>query len=73
MPEDGLHEGAGPTVVQVVRLCRAAVGVERVRRRPEDVPDVADAPNGSPAQPNYLHDGRARSLMEAILWHGGEA
>jgi CxxC motif-containing protein (DUF1111 family) len=22
---------------------------------------------------NYLHDGRARSLLEAILWHGGEA
>lgn len=22
---------------------------------------------------NYLHDGRARSLEEAILWHGGEA
>jgi CxxC motif-containing protein (DUF1111 family) len=22
---------------------------------------------------NYLHDGRARSLAEAILWHGGEA
>jgi CxxC motif-containing protein (DUF1111 family) len=22
---------------------------------------------------NYLHDGRARSLVEAILWHGGEA
>jgi CxxC motif-containing protein (DUF1111 family) len=21
---------------------------------------------------NYLHDGRARSLEEAILWHGGE-
>jgi len=21
----------------------------------------------------YLHDGRARSLMEAIMWHGGEA
>ncbi len=21
---------------------------------------------------NFLHDGRARSLMEAILWHGGE-
>jgi CxxC motif-containing protein (DUF1111 family) len=21
----------------------------------------------------YLHDGRARSLIEAILWHGGEA
>jgi CxxC motif-containing protein (DUF1111 family) len=24
-------------------------------------------------QPTYLHDGRARTLMEAILWHGGEA
>ncbi|WP_419909187.1 di-heme oxidoredictase family protein [Hoeflea sp.] len=22
---------------------------------------------------NYLHDGRARTLQEAILWHGGEA
>lgn len=22
---------------------------------------------------NFLHDGRARSVMEAILWHGGEA
>ncbi|MEQ8769209.1 MAG: di-heme oxidoredictase family protein [Phycisphaerales bacterium] len=30
-------------------------------------------PNGNPAEPNYLHDGRARTLMEAILWHGGEA
>ncbi len=24
-------------------------------------------------QPSYLHDGRARTLTEAILWHGGEA
>lgn len=23
--------------------------------------------------PTYLHDGRARTLLEAILWHGGEA
>ena len=22
---------------------------------------------------HYLHDGRARTLLEAILWHGGEA
>ena len=21
----------------------------------------------------FLHDGRARSVLEAILWHGGEA
>ncbi len=24
------------------------------------------------AKPSYLHDGRARSISEAILWHGGE-
>ncbi len=28
-------------------------------------------PEGAAA--TYLHDGRARSLIEAILWHGGEA
>ena len=22
---------------------------------------------------NFLHDGRARSMLEAVLWHGGEA
>jgi len=22
---------------------------------------------------NFLHDGRARNILEAILWHGGEA
>jgi CxxC motif-containing protein (DUF1111 family) len=22
---------------------------------------------------SYLHDGRARSILEAIMWHGGEA
>jgi CxxC motif-containing protein (DUF1111 family) len=27
--------------------------------------------NGSTAL--YLHDGRARNITEAILWHGGEA
>lgn len=28
---------------------------------------------GSAANVRYLHDGRARTLMEAIAWHGGEA
>lgn len=27
----------------------------------------------SDARPGFLHDGRARTLSEAILWHGGEA
>jgi CxxC motif-containing protein (DUF1111 family) len=32
-------------------------------------------PNGVPpdGSPVYLHDGRAQSIPEAILWHGGEA
>jgi CxxC motif-containing protein (DUF1111 family) len=25
------------------------------------------------ASTNFLHDGRARNLTEAIVWHGGEA
>jgi CxxC motif-containing protein (DUF1111 family)/cytochrome c553 len=29
------------------------------------------APNNGPC--HYLHDGRAGSLLEAVLWHGGEA
>jgi CxxC motif-containing protein (DUF1111 family) len=32
---------------------------------------LADTVLGSPAR--YLHDGRARTVAEAILWHGGEA
>jgi CxxC motif-containing protein (DUF1111 family) len=28
---------------------------------------------GGAANVRYLHDGRARTLMEAIAWHGGEA
>ncbi len=31
---------------------------------------LSQAVNGSQA---YLHDGRARSVEEAVLWHGGEA
>lgn len=27
----------------------------------------------TPGRAGYLHDGRARSVAEAILWHGGEA
>ena len=35
-------------------------------------PDTCTDPFSGGAQPNFLHDGRARSLSEAILWHGGE-
>ncbi len=32
-----------------------------------------EAVAGSGVKVGYLHDGRARTLTEAILWHGGEA
>jgi CxxC motif-containing protein (DUF1111 family) len=28
---------------------------------------------GNGGKAGYLHDGRARNLTEAIMWHGGEA
>ena len=31
------------------------------------------APNSDDVPGHFLHDGRARTLMEAVLWHGGEA
>ncbi len=37
------------------------------------VPETCEDPESGGAEPNFLHDGRARSIMEAILWHGGEA
>ena len=37
------------------------------------LPDTCADPESGGATPNFLHDGRARSIMEAILWHGGEA
>ena len=36
-------------------------------------PEHCEDPWSGGAEPNFLHDGRARSIMEAILWHGGEA
>ena len=28
---------------------------------------------GNGGKVGYLHDGRARNLTEAVMWHGGEA
>jgi len=36
-----------------------------------DDPTLNPAPDQAPC--HYLHDGRAASLLEAVLWHGGEA
>jgi CxxC motif-containing protein (DUF1111 family) len=35
--------------------------------------DAFDPNNHPPPGGAYLHDGRARSITEAVLWHGGEA
>jgi len=35
--------------------------------------NIGHTPGVSQAGEAYLHDGRARTLEEAILWHGGEA
>ena len=37
------------------------------------LPQTCEDPFSGDAEPNFLHDGRARSIIEAILWHGGEA
>lgn len=37
------------------------------------LPQTCEDPWQTDGQANFLHDGRARTIMEAILWHGGEA
>ena len=35
---------------------------------------VGHRPDAGGQRPHqFLHDGRARNLLEAVLWHGGEA
>lgn len=57
---DGLADGT-PEAAATGREWRTAPlwGLGPVRRTPD--------------RAGYLHDGRARSVAEAILWHGGEA
>ncbi len=66
---DGFEEyGAGGSEWRTAPLWGAEF-VGHALGRPETCAD----PYSAVLAPNYLHDGRARSLMEAILWHGGEA
>jgi CxxC motif-containing protein (DUF1111 family) len=43
-----------------------------VQETPEEI-NGPDLPHGAVSNARYLHDGRARTLMEAILWHDGES
>jgi CxxC motif-containing protein (DUF1111 family) len=57
----GRQAGGRPGQGQHVAY-RAAVG-HRLHRESD----------GQCCQRGYLHDGRARSLTEAVMWHGGES
>jgi CxxC motif-containing protein (DUF1111 family) len=48
---------------------RTLAAIERARHGPWGI-GLTETVTG---QTTYLHDGRARSLLEAVLWHGGEA
>ena len=56
-------------------ICTTVPTLNRTACRCSACPDAsqyltAEVGGGGAA---YLHDGRARTLAEAILWHGGEA
>ena len=44
VPQDRFHQRASAAVVEIVRLSRVAVRIERIRRRAQHVPDEANAP-----------------------------
>ena len=60
------------TVTQGIEPLRAKIGATYTERFGTD-PDAVMVTSGVSGGEAYLHDGRARTLEEAILWHGGEA
>lgn len=78
-----LIEARGQTIWPYTDLLLHDMGEELADDRPDGLADgrewrtsplwgigLVETVNG---HTNFLHDGRARSLMEAIVWHGGEA
>ena len=57
--------GQDAAVIGTVRLTSVAVLINRLL--------LPAMPDLSAAHPGLLHDGRARNVLEAILWHDGEA
>ena len=78
-----LPEVAGQTIFPFTDLLLHDMGEDLADHRPDFAADGAEwrtpplwglglveTVNG---HTEFLHDGRARSLLEAVLWHGGEA
>lgn len=81
--DDALIEAAGQTIFPYTDLLLHDMGPELADGRPDYEASgsewrtpplwgvgLVETVNG---HSDFLHDGRARSLMEAVLWHGGEA
>ena len=81
--DDPLIEAAGQTIFPYTDLLLHDMGPELADHRPDYAADgnewrtpplwgigLVETVNG---HTDFLHDGRARSLLEAVLWHGGEA
>lgn len=80
---DPVFEAAEQTIFPYTDLLLHDLGPELADHRPDFAADgnewrtaplwglgLVEAVNG---HTDFLHDGRARSLLEAVLWHGGEA
>lgn len=80
---EGLSELSYQTIFPYTDMLLHDMGPELADNRPEFAADgnewktrplwgigLTEVVNG---HSNFLHDGRARNLTEAILWHGGEA
>ena len=81
--DDPLIEAAGQTIFPYTDLLLHDMGPDLADGRPDYEASgsewrtpplwgvgLVETVNG---HSDFLHDGRARSLMEAVLWHGGEA
>lgn len=69
---DNLTEGAAQPSMWRTQPLWGLGSLPYVQETPAEVAGP-DLPHGAISNARYLHDGRARTLMEAIAWHDGEA
>ncbi len=69
---DNLTEGAAQPNMWRTQPLWGLGSLPYVQETPEEV-NGPDLPHGAVSNARYLHDGRARTLTEAIAWHDGEA
>lgn len=69
---DNLTEGSAQPKMWRTQPLWGLGSLPYVQETPEEV-NGPDLPHGAISRARYLHDGRARTLTEAIEWHDGEA